>query len=157
MRIVYYTSQCRLYRQSVALTMQPMSVNRVFRLLSPVLIIPPESVKLIIPPKSLLPQQKRGRTFPALEIRRRVKWQVSASSVNPSFIIHIQFRRPLALLCAASRMSLHNGCNHISIARLPSQKRLRVWVKGPLGMVRLPGLPSQKRLPVWVKGPPPRR
>ena len=51
-------------------------------------------------------------------------------------------------------MSLHNGCNHISIARLPSQKRLRVWVKGPLGMVRLPGLPSQKRLRVWVKGPP---
>ena len=28
----------------------------------------------------------------------------------------------------------------------PSRKRLRVWVKGPLGTVGLPGLPSLKRL-----------
>ena len=45
--------------ESVKLTMPPMSVIRTFRPVSPVLTIPAESVKQTIPPKSVISQQKR--------------------------------------------------------------------------------------------------
>ena len=63
-------------------------------------------------------------------------------------------------LAATSASDEHAGgqCTGGQPPGLPSQKLLRVWVKGPLGTVRLPGLPSQKRLrasPTRKASPPP--